>query len=144
MTEKNKEIVRQFIETVINNREESQADQFISPDYIDHNSKSEKPIGIDGLIQHIHAVRSTYPDLKIIVHDQVAEDDMVVSRISITGTHEGNWLRMKPTHKQVAIDAVNINRIKNGLIVEHWGVANTLEALLDIGAIKLEENEQNT
>jgi len=51
---------------------------------------------------------------------------------------------MKPTHKQVAIDAVNINRIKNGLIVEHWGVANTLEALLDIGAIKLEENEQNT
>ncbi len=132
MTENNKAIVSQFIETIINNREEDRAAQFLSPDCI------------DSMIQHIHAVRSTYHDLKVVIHSQIAEDDMVVSRISITGTHEGGWLGMKPTHKQVAIDAVNINRIKNGLIVEHWGVANTLEALLDIGAIKLEENERNT
>ena len=132
MTEKNKEIVRKFIETIINNREESRAAQFLSPNCI------------KSMIQHIHAVRSTYPDLKVIIHSQIAEADMVVSRISITGTHEGNWLGMKPTHKHISIDAVNINRIKNNLIVEHWGVANTLEALLDIGAIKLEENGQNT
>jgi len=132
MTKKNNEVVRQFIETVINNREESRAAKFLSPDCI------------EGMIEHIHAVRSTYPDLKVIIHSQIAEDDMVVSRISITGTHEGDWLGMKPTHQHVSIDAVNINRVKNDLIVEHWGVANTLEALLNIGAIKLEKNEQNT
>ncbi len=138
MTEKNKNIVRQFIETVINNRKEDQAARFVSPDYIDHNNSSEKPTGVEGLLRHINAVRSTYPDLKVIIHEQIAEDDFVVSRVSITGTHKGVWLGIRPTHKHVSIDAVNIDRIKDGLIVEHWGMANTLEALLDIGAIKTE------
>jgi len=136
MTEKNKQIVREFIDTVINRREYDQAKLFISPDYIDHNSESGEPTDIDGLLRHIKAVRTTYPGLKVTIHDQIAEKDMVVTRICITGTHEGDWLGMKPTHKQLSIDAVNINRIENELIVEHWGMANTLEALLEIGAIK--------
>ncbi len=123
MTENNQAIVRQFIEMIINQREESCAARFLSPNCI------------DSMIQHIHAVRSTYPDLKVVIHGQIAEGDMAVSRVRITGTHEGNWLGMKPTHQQVAIDAVNIHHLENGLIVEHWGVANRLKALLDIGAI---------
>ncbi len=143
MTEKNKYIVRQFIETVINNCQEGSVVRFISPDYIDHNSKGKKPTGITGVLQHIREVRATYPDLKVIIHDQISENDTVVTRVSITGTHRGHWLGMKPTHRKVLIDAVNIDRIKNGLIIEHWGMANTLEALLDIGAtITTEGNTQ--
>ncbi len=135
MSEKNKELVRNFIETVINKRQEHLAADFIAPDYIDHNSSAE-PVGIDGMLCHIRAVRSTYPDLKVVIHDQIAEGEKVVTHISIIGTHEGRWLGMTPTYQRVSIDAVNIDRVKNGKIIEHRGMANTLEALLEIGAVK--------
>ena len=45
---------------------------------------------------------------------------------------------MEPTNKTIRIDAVNIDRIRDGKIVEHWGAANTLEALLEIGALPLQ------
>jgi len=135
MTDRNKLIVREFIETVINRCEYDQVGRFVSPGYIDHNNASKELAGIDGLIRHVRAVHATYPDLKIVIHEQIAERDMVATRISISGTHAGEWLGMKPTHKRVSIDAVNIDRIENGMIVEHRGMANTLEALLEIGAI---------
>jgi predicted ester cyclase len=50
------------------------------------------------------------------------------------GTHTETYLGLTPTNKPIVIEGVNIDRIKNGKIIEHWGAANTLEALVSIGA----------
>jgi predicted ester cyclase len=60
-----------------------------------------------------------------------------VTRVTARGTHEGVWLGMRPTGKKVEMTGVNIDRVVDGLIVEHSGAANTLEPLLEIGAIRV-------
>ena len=82
-------------------------------------------------------VRQTYPDLHLTIDRQVAEGDWVVTQVTARGTHRGSWLGMKPTGKAVEITAVNVDRVVGGRIVEHGGAANSLEALLDIGAVRV-------
>jgi predicted ester cyclase len=78
----------------------------------------------------------TYPDLSVTVGDQIAEGEMVVTRVTARGTHKGAYLGLTPTNKAIVIEGVNIDRIRDGEIVEHWGAANTLEALVSIGALQ--------
>ena len=65
----------------------------------------------------------------MVIHDQIAEGDKVTTRKTITGTHEGALLGIAPTHKQIAIDVIDIVRIENGQYAEHWGI-NTLSSVI--------------
>jgi predicted ester cyclase len=80
-------------------------------------------------------VRSTYPDLRLTVEQQIAEGEWVVSRVTMRGTHKGEWLGIRPTGKPIRVTAVNIDRVVDGRIVEHGGAANLLGPLLELGAI---------
>lgn len=60
----------------------------------------------------------------------------------MTGTHCGEWPPgAKPTNKPVRITAVNVDRIRQGRIVEHGGAANELKAFIEIGLIRFEKDE---
>ncbi len=52
-----------------------------------------------------------------------------------TGTHEGEWLGIKPTHKKLSFSGINIDKIVDGKIVEHGGAVNTFETLWENGLI---------
>lgn len=54
----------------------------------------------------------------------------------MTGTHEGEWIGIKPTHKKLSFTGVNIDRVINGKIIEHGGSVNTFETLLEANLIK--------
>ena len=110
---------------------------FISPDYVEVYEGISYPIGIKGAKEHIVGVRKTYPDLKLTVEKQIAEDEWVATCITARGTHKGEWMGIKPTGKAVTYTGVNINKIVNGLIVEHGGAANMFGPLLKIGAIRV-------
>jgi len=53
------------------------------------------------------------------------------------GTHLGCWLGLESSGKTVEISGVNVDRLENGLIVEHGGAANTLDALLESGILEV-------
>lgn len=133
----NKVIARRFIEEVINTGNTDNISDFIDINYKDHNDKENDITGIDGAKAHIHAVRSTYPDLIVSIEQQISEGDIVVSHIVGRATHSGEWLGMKPTNKPITIHGVNIDKFKDNKILEHWGMANSLEALLEIGAFPI-------
>lgn len=135
--EQNKVLVRRYIEEVVNTGNVDRIAEFISSDYIEVHDNIEHPIGVEGAKEHILGVRRTYPDLHVTIEQQIAEGDWVVTRITARGTHQGAWLGMKPTGKAVEITGVNIDRVADGLIVEHGGAANLLEPFLEIGAIRL-------
>ena len=134
MESKNKKISKRFIEEIINTENTENISEFINESYIDHNDKNNKVTGINGAVSHINSVRNTYPDLVVTVEHQIAEGNYVVSRIVGRATHQGEWMGMKPTNKPIVIEAVNIDRIENGKIIEHWGMANSIEALIEVGA----------
>jgi len=66
--------------------------------------------------------------------------DIVVTWFTMRGTHRGQWVGIRPTNKVLTLRGVNVQRVRDGRIVEQWGGANTLEALLEIGAIRLPGN----
>jgi predicted ester cyclase len=129
----NKALVRRYIEEIVNTGNVDRLAEFIAPDYIDRNDQGR---GIEGAKRHVQGVRQTYPDLRVTVGQQIGEGEWVVSRVTGHGTHLGAWLGMRPTGKVVEIRGVNIDRVVNGRIVEHGGVADLLEPLLAMGAIQ--------
>lgn len=136
-TDKNKLIVRRFIEEVINTGNVDDIETIISPDYVEVVEGVRHPVGIEGAKAHILGVRQTYPDLHLTVEQQIAEGEWVATCITARGTHQGSWLGIKPTGKAVAYTGVNINRVVDDRIVEHGGAANLLGPLLEIGAVRV-------
>jgi len=136
-TEENKLLIRRYIEEVVNTGNVDDLARFVSPHYIETADKSGKSSGLEGAKRHILGVRQTYPDLHGTIEQQIAEGELVVSRITARGTHLGTWLGMKPTGKKVEITGVNVDRVVDGRIVEHGGAADLLLPLLEIGAIQV-------
>lgn len=133
----NKTLVRRYYEEIVNTGDVSRLAEFIDPGYAEVHGNQPRQVGIEGARQHVLGVRETYPDLHLTIEQQIAEDDWVATRVTMRGTHSGVWLGMKPTGKTIQVSAVNLDRIRNGRIVEHGGAANLLLPLLDTGAIRV-------
>lgn len=133
--DENKKLLRRYYEEVVSTGAVDEASRFVSPDYIEVHDNERHAIGVEGAKAHIRGVRHTYPDLRLIVEQQIAEGEWVVTRITMRGTHRGEWLGIRPTGRRIEVTAVNIDRVVDGRIVEHAGAANLLGPLLDAGAV---------
>jgi predicted ester cyclase len=131
----NKLIIRRFIEEIENTGDVSNINEFISEDYVEVHEGVRHHIGIKGAIDHVLGVRKVYPDLKLSIENQISEGEWVVTIYSVTGTFMEEWFAMKPTGKPITFTGVNVDRIRNGKIIEHGGAANLLEPLLKAGVV---------
>ena len=93
-------------------------------------------IGINGMKQHVIAVKKTYPDYTMKIIRQYAEDDYIISEFIMRGTHRGDFVGITPTNKVLEITGVNIDKVIDGKIVEHSGAANTFETFFEHHLIK--------
>jgi steroid delta-isomerase-like uncharacterized protein len=76
-----------------------------------------------------------YPDLHITVEDLIEEDDKIVSRNIVTGTHQGEYMGLPPTGKSVTYNEIFIVRFAGGRIAESWGVVDVLSQMKQLGVI---------
>jgi predicted ester cyclase len=136
-SDQNKLVIRRYIEEIVNTGNVGRIGEFVSADYVEVYRGVRSPVGLDGAREHVLGVRRTYPDLHLTIDRQIAEGEWVVTQVTAKGTHMGSWLGMRPTGKAVEIAAVNVDRVVGGRIVEHGGAANSLEALLEIGAVRV-------
>ena len=134
-TPDNKTIIRQYIERIENTGDVSNIREFISEDYSEVYEGERYPIGIQGAIDHVLGVRRVFPDLNLTIENQISEDEWVVTTYSVTGTFKDEWFGMKPTGKPITFTGVNVDRIKNGKIIEHGGAVNLFDPLLKAGVI---------
>jgi predicted ester cyclase len=132
----NKTIIRQYVERIENTGDVSNIRDFISEDYTEVYEGERYPIGIQGAIDHILGVRRVFPDLNLTIENQISEGEWVVTVYSVTGTFEDEWFDMKPTGKPITFTGVNVDRIREGKIIEHGGAANLFEPLLKAGVIE--------
>ncbi len=139
----NKRIVRQYIDQVVNTGNLDALEDFIAGDYVDHNAPTDAPQGIQAAKEHLEAVRHTYGDFRLTIEDQIAESDTVVTRVTATGVHQNEWFGLRPSGKRITLTGINIDRVVDGKIVEHWGEAYTVSALIQMGA-KIVQDEAAT
>ena len=100
---------------------------------VDHNSPNDASTGPLAVEAHLRAIRTTFPDFTLRTHEAIAEGDWVALRVTAEGTHLGEWLGIKPSGKRIALRGINVERVSGGHLVEHWGEADTVGMLVQIG-----------
>ena len=129
----NKQIVLDFYRQVMSEGKIELAERFISPAYKDHNAPPHAAVGVAGLLAHLNGIRKTFPDFKMQCHEAVAEGEWVALRVTAEGTHSGEWMGIQPTGKKIFLKGINLDRVVDGLIVEHYGEADTVSMLVQMG-----------
>ena len=132
--EENKALTRRVTEEIVNKGNLDLVDEIFDKDFIGHGSPEDIK-GPEGWKQFLSQYLSAFPDLKITIHDQIAEGDRVVDRHTATATHKGELAGIAPTGKQVTITEIIINRITGGKIVESWSNIDMLGLMQQIGAV---------
>lgn len=130
--EKNKAVVRQFNREVI---EQCNWETFKAIMHNDFINRTAPPTanGADGMWNTFnHILKPAFPDLKVEIYDQVAENDKVTTRKAIVGTHNGVLMGIEPTGKQIKIDVIDIVRLKDGKYIEHWGINNLQAVMMEL------------
>jgi steroid delta-isomerase-like uncharacterized protein len=136
MSEQNKNIVRELMTEVWNNRNFGAIDELCSETFTIHDpSAPELPKGPEAAKAYIGAFVAAFPDIKIAVHDLFGEGDRVALRWSAEGTHQGELNGIPPTNKQVTISGHAIYRLADGKIEEDWITADSLGLLQQLGVI---------
>lgn len=132
---RNKEIVRRFNMEVIQNTNEMAFRELIHEEFINHSAppSNNKKEGMWNTFSKI--LKPAFPDLKIIIHEQIAEGDLVTTRKSILGTHKGQLMDIPPTNKAIEIHVIDIIRIKDEKYYEHWGINDFEKIITDLKAI---------
>ena len=58
----------------------------------------------------------------------------MITRVTGQGTHGGMWMQIEPTGAFVKVNGIDIDRVSDGRIVEHWAEADTVGMLAQMGA----------
>ncbi|WP_449466792.1 ester cyclase [Stenotrophomonas humi] len=129
-SEANKEIVRRFNSQVIAGGDREVFEALMADNFVNHTAPADAPNGSESMWNTFNNVlRPALSQLTVIIHDQVAEGDLVTTRKTIRGLHTGTFLGVAATGTPVAIDVIDIVRISDGKYIEHWGI-NTLSSIL--------------
>lgn len=134
-TEENKALALRFVEEVINQGNMATIDEVIAPDAVDHSLPPGLPPGREGVKLFLGMIRAAFPDIHETVEDTVVEGDQVVTRSTWRGTHQGAFLGIAPTGKQVSVTSIDISRVVAGKFVEHWQATDNLGLLQQLGVI---------
>jgi steroid delta-isomerase-like uncharacterized protein len=135
-TEQDKALVRQLVEEAINLGNMSVIDEFLIPDFVEHEELPPGiPPGREAPKVLFTMLRSAFPDLKATIEHLIAEGDKVVLHMTWTGTHEGEFMGIPPTGKSISITVIDILGIAEGKFVEHWGVMDSMAMMQQLGVV---------
>ena len=119
----NKSLVRRWVTELWNKGNFTVASDVFAPTYFHRTPVATFP-NLDAFLQMIGDFRTAVPDVQVAVQDLFAEDDKVVFRWLLTGTHRGVLFGIAPTHKTISLSGMTIQRVENKKIVEAWAEFN--------------------
>jgi steroid delta-isomerase-like uncharacterized protein len=111
-------------------------DAALADDFREHPPKrgdSTSTGGRDDLHKTIQGFRDGFSDLHVETIQLVAEGSRVVALSRVTGTHDGTFLGIPASGKTVGVNAIDEFEIRDGRIVEHWGLFDVLGAMQQVG-----------
>lgn len=134
-TEQNKAIVTRINKEFIEGGNVNTVYEIFSPDFVNQTAPPGSPQGPEAIIYFFnHLLKPAFPDLKVTIHDQVAEGDRVTTRKSFHATHKGEFFGVAPTNKPVVMEVIDIIRLKDGKFMEHWGILDMHSLMSQITA----------
>jgi predicted ester cyclase len=120
--------VRNFIERAWNAGNESVFEAHLAPDFA-------HPGGRQGFKAMVFGFRSAFPDLAMEIHDIFGAEDRVVTRWTMRGTHQGEFLGIASTGRRVEFDGIAIDVMRDGQRTDGWAQFDRLGLLVQLGAV---------
>lgn len=128
-------VVGRYIEECWNHGRIDLVDELVAPDFVDHLPfDDDLPEGNHGLKATIRLVRMAFSDLHVLVEDMIAEDDRVVVRFRLEGTHNGQLAGRLASLHRVMITGMAIYRVESFQIVDQWCMFDLIGLMQQIGA----------
>ena len=132
--EENRQLVQRYQEIYNNNNLETLSEVLVD-DLLTPRIMPGIPPGLQGARAAHRIMLLGFPDYHTVIEDLIAENDKVAARITMTGTHTGDFMGIAATGIQVEYSGMYIVRIKSGMIVEHWGEEDDVSLLTQLGAL---------
>ena len=108
----------------------------LAADFVEHNENPRVPPTKAGTLQYFQMLVRAFPDFRMDVQDVIASGDKAVARLRMSGTHKGDFMGIPATGKSVSMNLIDITRFgDDGLAREHWGVADLLAMMQQLGVI---------
>jgi predicted ester cyclase len=123
--------VRRLIEVGIGGGAAAVIAELVAPDCIEHQRGHGQ--GVAGVHQLAEGIHRQLSDLNLRVEECAVVGDRAWVRSRVRGVSSGSVMGMAPTGQTVAIDVFDLVRVEDGRVVEHWGVADQMGLLLQLG-----------
>lgn len=138
MSVANKVLVYRWYEEVWNKKREEAIDEMLSADVISYgltDNPTESVRGTAAFKKYWRVLIEIFPDLHVAVESTIAEEDKVVARCSVRGTHLGKGLAIPPTGKKIHVTGVRIATFLDGKVIEAWNNFDYLAVYLQLGLL---------
>ena len=137
VSEAAKAVVRRNTEEVQSKGNFELFEELFADDFLDHTPQPGRTPDKAGARELYHVLCEAFPDFHAEIHWQAADGDLVTTYKTYHGTHQGLFFGIAPTGREIHFETVDAMRVRNGQIIEHWGVANLLSLLQQLGAVSL-------
>ena len=133
LVETNIGLVKRFFEEVWNKGNLSVVDELLAENYVDYNQPPGAPRGRKGYKATVTMFRSAFPDIQFTLDQILAEGDRLALRLTGRGTHQGSFMGITPTGKQVSFGGMAFIRFENGQVAERWGISDIPGLMQQLG-----------
>jgi len=118
------------------------ADELVAPDCIDISPLMPCTIGRTGSapLKYVATMlRGALSEVYVRVHEFLVDGNTGIARITIEGMHEGNLLGGSPTGRWIAWDAIDIIKVRDGKIREHYGIWDGAGLMQQLGVLSTDD-----
>jgi predicted ester cyclase len=127
-------VVRRLIDEGFNGGNLDVCDELTAPGLVEHQDFGPGHAGgAEGVKAVIASLHRAYPDFHLEIEHLAVEGELVWLHMTGSGTNDGPFMGNEPTGRQMRIDVFDLIRVRDGRMVEHWGVPDRLRALFQLG-----------
>ncbi len=134
MSEKNKAVVRSYLESFSNGNIDA-CKAIMADNHVFHFPLADGPMDRDNHAGAMGTFKAAIPDLSFEIHDQVSDGDKVVTRFTATGTFTNEFQGLAPSGEGIEFSGINIAQIVDGKSAEEWESFDTMALMGQLGAI---------
>ena len=133
----NEELVRNACQVIWTDGDVSRIGEFYAENFQANYPMTNWGTGLEGAKNLALEIRAGFPDYRERIDELIDAGDRIVVRLTIQGTHLGDYGGLPATGKSVEFTDVTICRIENGRIVEQSGLSDLLTLYVQLGLIEL-------
>ena len=132
--DENKRVARRILTEVVGGGRFDLIPELVADEFV--TEPPDGSPGPEGYMAWVTGLRSAFPDLTMLIDDQVAEGSKVVTRFTARATHAIEYLGVPPTGRQLTTRGIVIHEVCGGKLVNFWIVQDDLGTLRQLTAGK--------